>query len=77
MCRELTESQDSYVTSDAIAEKQKPDQSCSNNGLFSLNQEKAAVGSLINLAGTYVSRCHPASQLKKQVCGEGCAGPQL
>nr|XP_020736261.1 endoplasmic reticulum membrane-associated RNA degradation protein isoform X6 [Odocoileus virginianus texanus] len=33
--------------------------------------EKAAVRSLINLAVAYVSRCHPASQLKKQVlsCG--------
>ncbi|XP_070652685.1 endoplasmic reticulum membrane-associated RNA degradation protein isoform X8 [Bos indicus] len=37
--------------------------------------EKAAVGSLINLAGTYVSRCHPASQLKKQVLScEGSVG---
>lgn len=77
MCRELTRSQNSYVTSAAIAEKQKPDQSCNNNGLFSLNQEKAAVRSLINLAVAYVSRCHPASQLKKQVCGERRAGPQL
>lgn len=77
MCGELTRSQDTYVTSGAIAEKQKPDQSCSNNGLFSLNQEKAVVRSLINLAVAYVSRCHPASQLKKQVSGEKCAGPQL
>ncbi|XP_027407912.1 endoplasmic reticulum membrane-associated RNA degradation protein isoform X10 [Bos indicus x Bos taurus] len=38
-------------------------------------EEKAAVGSLINLAGTYVSRCHPASQLKKQVLScEGSVG---
>ncbi|XP_020736258.2 endoplasmic reticulum membrane-associated RNA degradation protein isoform X3 [Odocoileus virginianus] len=39
--------------------------------LLSVFKEKAAVRSLINLAVAYVSRCHPASQLKKQVlsCG--------
>lgn len=38
-------------------------------------EEKAAVRSLIHLAGTYVSRCHPASQLKKQVLScEGSIG---
>ncbi|XP_025150037.3 endoplasmic reticulum membrane-associated RNA degradation protein isoform X8 [Bubalus bubalis] len=37
--------------------------------------EKAVVRSLIHLAGTYVSRCHPASQLKKQVLScEGSIG---
>ncbi|XP_070233179.1 endoplasmic reticulum membrane-associated RNA degradation protein isoform X2 [Bos mutus] len=43
--------------------------------LLAVFKEKAAVGSLINLAGTYVSRCHPASQLKKQVLScEGSIG---
>uniref|UniRef100_A0A3Q1M0Q1 ER membrane associated RNA degradation n=1 Tax=Bos taurus TaxID=9913 RepID=A0A3Q1M0Q1_BOVIN len=43
--------------------------------LLAVFKEKAAVGSLINLAGTYVSRCHPASQLKKQVLScEGSVG---
>ncbi|XP_055288875.1 endoplasmic reticulum membrane-associated RNA degradation protein isoform X4 [Moschus berezovskii] len=38
-------------------------------------EEKAAVRSLMNLAITYVSRCHPASQLKKQVLScEGSLG---
>uniref|UniRef100_A0A8C6CW19 ER membrane associated RNA degradation n=1 Tax=Moschus moschiferus TaxID=68415 RepID=A0A8C6CW19_MOSMO len=43
--------------------------------LFAVFKEKAAVRSLMNLAITYVSRCHPASQLKKQVLScEGSLG---
>ncbi|XP_069455517.1 endoplasmic reticulum membrane-associated RNA degradation protein isoform X2 [Ovis canadensis] len=43
--------------------------------LLAACKEKAAVRSLINLAATYVSRCHPASQLKKQVLScEGSIG---
>ncbi|KAJ1058848.1 hypothetical protein K5549_020777, partial [Capra hircus] len=43
--------------------------------LLAVCKEKAAVRSLINLAATYVSRCHPASQLKKQVLScEGSVG---
>ncbi|XP_052501595.1 endoplasmic reticulum membrane-associated RNA degradation protein isoform X2 [Budorcas taxicolor] len=43
--------------------------------LLAVCKEKAAVRSLINLAAAYVSRCHPASQLKKQVLScEGSIG---
>ncbi|XP_078226615.1 endoplasmic reticulum membrane-associated RNA degradation protein isoform X4 [Callithrix jacchus] len=38
-----------------------------DEGLLSVFKEKAAVELLINLAEGYSSRCHPVSQLKKQV----------
>ncbi|XP_061284588.1 endoplasmic reticulum membrane-associated RNA degradation protein isoform X4 [Bos javanicus] len=66
-----------YTTFDEILAKHLNDGKINQLPLFlgEPAMEKAAVGSLINLAGTYVSRCHPASQLKKQVLScEGSIG---
>ncbi|XP_010807074.3 endoplasmic reticulum membrane-associated RNA degradation protein isoform X5 [Bos taurus] len=66
-----------YTTFDEILAKHLNDGKINQLPLFlgEPAMEKAAVGSLINLAGTYVSRCHPASQLKKQVLScEGSVG---
>ncbi|XP_020736260.2 endoplasmic reticulum membrane-associated RNA degradation protein isoform X5 [Odocoileus virginianus] len=62
-----------YTTFDEILAKHLNDGKINQLPVFlgEPAMEKAAVRSLINLAVAYVSRCHPASQLKKQVlsCG--------
>ncbi|XP_052501600.1 endoplasmic reticulum membrane-associated RNA degradation protein isoform X6 [Budorcas taxicolor] len=66
-----------YTTFDEILAKHLNDGKINQLPLFlgEPAMEKAAVRSLINLAAAYVSRCHPASQLKKQVLScEGSIG---
>ncbi|XP_025150036.3 endoplasmic reticulum membrane-associated RNA degradation protein isoform X7 [Bubalus bubalis] len=66
-----------YTTFDEILAKHLNDGKINQLPLFlgEPAMEKAVVRSLIHLAGTYVSRCHPASQLKKQVLScEGSIG---
>ncbi|XP_055288873.1 endoplasmic reticulum membrane-associated RNA degradation protein isoform X2 [Moschus berezovskii] len=66
-----------YTTFDEILAKHLNDGKINQLPLFlgEPAMEKAAVRSLMNLAITYVSRCHPASQLKKQVLScEGSLG---
>ena len=58
---------DSCVTENTQQETRSLTKGCSNSCVFPLNQEKAAVRSLVRLAAGYSTRFHPAALLKKQV----------